>query len=66
MDREMGGTYSTHVGDERCMRNYTLNPQCKSPEHKWVNSFKVERKMHYVMVWTGLYWLKIGISGGLL
>jgi hypothetical protein len=39
------------------------------PERRWVNNIKIdlgEREREDGVIWTGLIWLRIGISGGLL
>jgi hypothetical protein len=35
------------------------------PRCRWVDNFKMDLRQNGV-VWTGLIWLRIGISGGLL
>jgi hypothetical protein len=52
-----------HIGAERnSYRILMKRPERKRPlgrrRHRWENNMK--------MVWTGLIWLKIGVSGGLL
>jgi hypothetical protein len=35
------------------------------PRRRWVDTIKMDLRQHWV-VWTGLIWLRIGTSGGLL
>jgi hypothetical protein len=36
------------------------------PRHRWVDNMKMDLRERGWMMWTGLIWLRIGTSGGLL
>jgi hypothetical protein len=36
------------------------------PRRRWVDNIKMDLRKKDGMVWTGLIWLRIGTSGGLL
>jgi hypothetical protein len=46
----------------------------RKPRRRWVGNSKLmlerererEREIEFVLIWTGLIWLRIGTSGGLL
>jgi len=60
----MGGTCSTHVGDEKCIRNFIRkNLREETTERNrcsWADNVKMDAN-----VWTGFMWLRMGSSGGL-
>jgi hypothetical protein len=59
MNGEKGNVYSILVGKPERKR-----PLAR-PRHGWVDNIKMGLR-GYGMVWIGLIWLRIRISGGLL
>jgi hypothetical protein len=66
---ELGRACSTHVKKINVYRDLVGKPEGEKPLgrriRRWVNNIKmVLREIEWV-VWTGLFWLSIGTSGGL-
>jgi hypothetical protein len=58
------------VEQKNAYRIFMRKPEGKRPlgrpRHMWVDNIKMDLREIGWMVWTGLIWLRIGISGGLL
>jgi hypothetical protein len=65
----MGRACSTNGEKRNAYRILMGKSEGKRPlgRHRWVNNIRMDlREREDGMVWTGLIWLRIGTSGGLL
>jgi hypothetical protein len=66
----MGGACSTNGAKMNAYRMLLGKVKGKRPLGKprcrWVDNIKVDLRYEYEVVWTGLIWLRLGTSGGLL
>jgi hypothetical protein len=67
----MGGTCSTNGEKRNAYRILEGKPEGKrplgTPRRRWEDNIKMDlRERQDGVVWTGLIWLRIGTSGGLL
>jgi hypothetical protein len=63
----MGRACGTNGDKRNVYRLLVGKPEGKRPlgrsRHKWVNNIKIDLRQ---IGWTGLIWLRVGTSGGLL
>jgi hypothetical protein len=67
---EIGRVCSTHGEKSNAYRVLVGKKEGKKPlgrhRHRWEDNIKIDFREMKCMVWTGLSWLRIGTSGGLL
>jgi hypothetical protein len=66
----MGRTYSTNWANNITYMILMETPEGKRPQRRprrrWVNDIKLILETWDGVVWTGLFWLRIGTNGELL
>jgi hypothetical protein len=66
----MGGTCSTNAEKRKAYRLLVRKPEGRRslgrPRRRWVDNINMDLGQIDGLVWTGLVWLRIETSGGLL